>query len=948
MGSAAPSLRRWLPLSLLVLVGVSTAALVIGLVQGMRAPLAASDPPGSEPTVDSGPSLGSEPVVTSGSFGGAETRTITVALEPGWEVPAIDDESVTLSDGSHLTVHKHDDSVEVLEPGSLSVGGRLTVGSERTMVLIHGATPRRLAYRVGTAADTDPDTGSGSGSGSGTGTDGAAEWQMLSITQDEGPDALPGEEGHDARAMGAGPLFIDQGKAYIDFVVIGGDTSSFEVTLLAADMSRFERSEGSEEPIPAPAGAAVGQVGEPFAQPSIIPRDQWADQSWNYQREACDGGPSVATHTQAVVVHHTVTGNDYSEADVDDLLRAIYYSHVVVNGWCDIGYNFVVDRFGRIWEARTGSIDASVIGGHSRGFNTGTVGVALLGQHQSGASPSAVNVSSQAESAVAALAHWKLGIHGVDPAGKTWLRNRSSTLPSRLTVQQWHYVPTILGHRDLGITSCPGSRAISLVDDLPATLAADRDLSLPYSFVDWQAHSHGPGFAVAESGGGIRPAGAATPWSQAPTGLSGGSAVIAVGGSLTGGYLLSADGTLNGFGSAPAIADKPAGAAIAVDLVVRSDGQSGWVLDDQGLLHGFGGTGDSGADTAVTEPVAAAVDDDGLGYVLSAAGALHTVGGSAPAQIDGSVGSGSSAVDLDLRPDGGGWVLDSAGWIHGFGGAPSDRVQPPAAVRAIGAASAGPGGWVLDAEGQLWPFEGARLIFPVSTNASAGNAVDFDNVGSVYSPAFINSGDARFVSAIHQLFLGREPSTVEIDLDVTALEQGARRSGLTETMARSEYWSGASIDEMYRNALGREPDAEGRGYWLTEIGNGLQLQDLGTYFYGSAEYAAAAGGTEAYVAGLYNVLLQRAPDLDGLEYWTELLDTGQATPPDVAHGFYASIESRRDRAAALYRRILGDEPNDEDRQYWAERLLSAGDAGVAAELAASSDYYRLVVEGPEP
>ncbi|MGI9596437.1 MAG: DUF4214 domain-containing protein, partial [Acidimicrobiales bacterium] len=266
----------------------------------------------------------------------------------------------------------------------------------------------------------------------------------------------------------------------------------------------------------------------------------------------------------------------------------------------------------------------------------------------------------------------------------------------------------------------------------------------------------------------------------------------------------------------------------------------------------------------------------------------------------------------------------------------------------ISAAETGSGGWVLDADGQLWPFGGARLVFPVSTDASAGHAVDVDNVGSVYGPDFVNGDDARFVNSVYQLFLDRQPTIVETDLDVTELEQGGRRLDLTSVMARSEFWSADSVDEMYRNALGREPDPTGRSYWLTEIAAGLRLQDLGTYFYGSDEYANAAGSTEAYVTGLYQVLLHRTPDAEGLSYWVGLLDSGQAGPPDVANGFYASIESRRDRAARLHRRILARAPSDESRQYWAERLLSTGDAGLAAEMAASSAYYRLTVDGPEP
>jgi len=119
--------------------------------------------------------------------------------------------------------------------------------------------------------------------------------------------------------------------------------------------------------------------------PSILDRSQWAWETWDYSNPDCENGPRVAEHLSAVVVHHTLMTNDYSENDVDDMLRAIYYQHVVLNGWCDIAYNFIVDRFGRIWETRTDSIAHPVIGGHARGFNNNTVGIGMLGQFHKGA-----------------------------------------------------------------------------------------------------------------------------------------------------------------------------------------------------------------------------------------------------------------------------------------------------------------------------------------------------------------------------------------------------------------------------------------------------------------------------------------------------------------------------------------------------------------------------------
>ena len=891
MGSAAPSHRRWLVVPLVALAGVAAVALGGRLLAGGE-----SGPPalGSESASDGdGRSSPRSPAIA----------TVPVDLESGWAVPDLG------GGGDHGLPPG-------VEAGTPTVGAAVPVAPGAPIVLLHGPVPRQLAYRV-------------------QGADGWSEWAPIHIEQDEGPDDLP--EGADPAA---GPFWLGRDATGLEFAVLGGDASAFELTFLAG---------GDGDPELDPAGAAIGQQGQ-GGRPPIIGREQWADADWNYRSGACDEGPSVAEHVQAVVIHHTVTSNGYGEGDVDDLLRAIRYGHVEVNGWCDIGYNFVVDRFGRIWEARTGSADRSIIGGHARGFNTGTVGIALLGQHQPGASPAATAPSAAAQAAVEDLAHWKLEAEGVDPAGRTWLRNRSDRPPQRLAGLAWHHVPTILGHRDLGVTSCPGDHGVALVRSLPDRLAARRDTTLPYRFADWRAHGHGPGFVVADARGGIRPAGVATPWSQAPAGLAGSAQVVAVGGTLAGGYLLSATGELVGYGAAPAIGQRPAGDGQPVDLVVRSDGTSGWVLSAAGVLHGFGGMGDldDARSAAGAGPVAASLDDDGRGWVLGRDGSLTPVGG-APATTTGTApSSDAAAIDLDHRPDGGGWVLDDAGRLHGFGGAPSTHVEPPAAVRAVVAARNGTGGWVLDADGQLWPFGGARLVFPVSTDASAGHAVDVDHTGSVYSPEFLGGGDARYIGGLYQLFLGRQPSPEEVDLRVSALEQGARRLDLTTELSRSAHWSGSAVDDLYRAVLGRPPDPDGRAYWMGEIGAGLQLQDLGTYFYGSDEYARRAGSTEAYVTTLYHELLGRPPDGDGLRYWTDLLATGAARPADVANGFYASVESRRDRAAALHQRIFSRQPSVEEREAWAERLAALGDGGLAAEMAASAQYYHLAVDGPDP
>ena len=838
---------------------------------------------------------------------GGPVVTVAVELRPGWTVPDIHTDGQPVDDLAGLGV-----GVGGMAPGSETRGVSAEIRPDSSTFVLRAPSLRHLAVRLGADGRWGP-------------------WQVVGIGLDEAPDGLEGEEGAGGGPPATTPLLVPAGASTIELVDLAGTGGGVDIVFLPS----FAGPSGP--PPDGPAAPAIGGDGAP----TILPRSAWTAAGWASGNGSCSGGPQEADNLQAVVVHHTVTTNDYQPDQVDDLLRAIHYSHTEINGWCDIGYNFVVDRFGRVWEARTGSIERSVIGGHARGFNTGTLGVALLGQHQAGASPAARTVPAAAQDAVEELANWKLGAEGVDPNGRTWLRNRSSASRQRLAGKTWHHVPTVLGHRDLGLTSCPGSHGMDLVAALPDRLAARRDVSLPYSWSGWRANDNGPGLAVLDARGGVRPAGTATPWAPAPADL-GGQGAVAIGGDLAGGYLLIASGELVPYGAAPPTGS-PVPAGGSVDLVMRSDGRSGWVLDGTGVLRGFAGAPDITAGST-PDPRAADLADDGRGYVLDASGRLVPVGGLGPAQV--ALG-GAAAVDVTLDGPASGWVLAGDGRLLGFGGAGDHRVRPAAEPVAVVSAPTEPGGWVLDRHGQLWPFGGARYVFPVVTDARAADAVDLVLGGVDYRPEFLASPDARYLDGLHRLFLGRAASNAEIDRGVTGLEQGSDRIDLTSDLARSDHWAGASLDQMYLDVLGRPADPEGRSYWMGEIGRGLKLQDLGTYFYGSDEYARAAGSDEAYVRGLYQVLLRRPADDEGLRYWVGELASGRARPPDIAAGFYSSIESRRERAGRLHQQVLGSAPSSARRDALADRLPVVGDVGLAAELAAGADFYRLVAnDGP--
>jgi hypothetical protein len=180
------------------------------------------------------------------------------------------------------------------------------------------------------------------------------------------------------------------------------------------------------------------------AMPPVYSRAQWgADDSirtW---------APEYAPTIKAATIHHTADSNDYTTDQVPSILRSIYRYHAVSLGWGDIGYNVIVDKFGRLWEGRYGGLASTVIGAHAGGFNTGTFGVSMLGNYD------LVDTTKPMIDAVAAIIGWKFSLYGVDPNGMTTLVSAgggTAKYPAGTAVT----LPTIFAHRDVGRTVCPG------------------------------------------------------------------------------------------------------------------------------------------------------------------------------------------------------------------------------------------------------------------------------------------------------------------------------------------------------------------------------------------------------------------------------------------------------------------------------------------------------------
>ncbi|MER5942801.1 peptidoglycan recognition protein [Streptomyces sp. NPDC001928] len=217
-----------------------------------------------------------------------------------------------------------------------------------------------------------------------------------------------------------------------------------------------ERSVAEEErPVAArPVGAYKA------ARPEIVPRAAWLDRD----ARRAQPPPRYDDKVVAVFVHHTDSPNGYDCADTPRIIRYLYAGQTGSRDWDDIGYNFLVDRCGRIYEGRAGGVDRAVTGAHTQGFNHRTTGIAAIGTFTAG-----VPVPKAMTDAIAAIAAWKLGLSATDPRANARLTSSNSL--SRYSAGTTTTLPAIAGHNEGYMTSCPGAALTARLPEIRETAA---------------------------------------------------------------------------------------------------------------------------------------------------------------------------------------------------------------------------------------------------------------------------------------------------------------------------------------------------------------------------------------------------------------------------------------------------------------------------------------------
>ncbi len=251
-----------------------------------------------------------------------------------------------------------------------------------------------------------------------------SRWVALQAHDDHGPDPGSGER---TRGGVSDPFWA--GEA--DYVQYRSSRALREARI------HFVRTLGS-----VPAGGAKARPAQ-NGRPSIVSRSAWGASDCTPRRTAGYG------QIKAMLVHHTVNANTYSRAQAPALVLAICRYHRNSNGWDDVGYNFLVDRFGTIYEGRAGGVERPVIGSQAAGHNSSTTSISNIGTYD------AVPQADAVLQAQASLIRWKLALHGVPSQGRVSVTSSSGVTRA---------IERISGHRDVNATGCPGD---SLYAQLP-------------------------------------------------------------------------------------------------------------------------------------------------------------------------------------------------------------------------------------------------------------------------------------------------------------------------------------------------------------------------------------------------------------------------------------------------------------------------------------------------
>lgn len=282
------------------------------------------------------------------------------------------------------------------------------------------------------------------------------EWTPLTITEEHRPDN---------RAVKSTELLFIKGKHIQIRAALQNPTSQaiswegLQVTLIDG------RPGATAQEL---AKLRAGQ--SPDDAPVVITRAQWgADESYRFDDNGDEIWQREYSALRALFAHHTATN---PSSDPAAAVRAIYYYHAVAKGWGDLGYHYLVDQYGNIYQGRYGTEQDGLVvkGAHALGYNWNTMGISMIGNFTNVSPPDAQL------NALKEFFSWRAFDYEIDPMAAVLLYGEGDN-PDR-----WHSY-SVLGHRDShdpARTSCPGDQAYNQLPDIRAYMVERiEQLSLP-------------------------------------------------------------------------------------------------------------------------------------------------------------------------------------------------------------------------------------------------------------------------------------------------------------------------------------------------------------------------------------------------------------------------------------------------------------------------------------
>jgi hypothetical protein len=272
---------------------------------------------------------------------------------------------------------------------------------------------------------------------------GWTEWYDLEA--DGGPD--PGSL-EASRAKGASGPLIAAGASGLQIEVLSavGEELPEGLAPAVAPLANLDLPTGAD-------ASETAQAAAPWAvaQPAIKARAAWGASPADYSGNNPKGEPVIAPSLKGAIVHHQAGSNTYSQDQVPGIIKGIQNWHMGNNGWDDIGYNFLVDKYGTLWEGRQGGVTRNVVGAHAAPFNSGSTGLCFLGDLDK------TEPTEAALSAGATLVAWRLSLAGITDLEGTAVYSGDPALRPRAIVS---------GHRDVNPTTCPGRYLYAKLDVL--------------------------------------------------------------------------------------------------------------------------------------------------------------------------------------------------------------------------------------------------------------------------------------------------------------------------------------------------------------------------------------------------------------------------------------------------------------------------------------------------